>query len=193
MTSENPTLRLVLLRHGESTWNELGLIQGHNDEARLTERGRTQARNAAALLASENIDVIFSSDLARAYETAGIVADILGHHVQTTTALRERSLGDLERAPFAEMTPVFSGVEHGVVVDPLARPNAGESVEDFYRRVAGFLDELNEERSIKRALLVTHGGTIRIARAYFSHAPLSGLIWDQVENCSIWPFDLVRD
>src|ERR1700680_1413671 len=69
------TTRLLLVRHGESTWNADGRWQGQADPP-LTERGRLQASLAAQALGS--IDAIASSDLERAAETASIIAARLG-------------------------------------------------------------------------------------------------------------------
>src|ERR1700678_3874665 len=59
-----------LVRHGESTWNIAGLAQGHNDLAELTERGLTQASDAAWEFRDQPIRAIYASDLRRALQTA---------------------------------------------------------------------------------------------------------------------------
>jgi probable phosphoglycerate mutase len=60
---------LLLARHSETEWNREGRWQGHADVA-LNDRGREQARALAQQLLDEPIDVIYSSDLARAHQTA---------------------------------------------------------------------------------------------------------------------------
>ena len=57
--------QLWLVRHGESTWNVLGLAQGHDDQARLTRRGIQQARSVASELAGHPIGTLYASDLDR--------------------------------------------------------------------------------------------------------------------------------
>ena len=69
--------RILLVRHGETDWNATGRIQGHSDTP-LNAAGRLQARRAAQRLAREPIRALYSSDLARAFETATIIGAPLG-------------------------------------------------------------------------------------------------------------------
>lgn len=93
-TGTSPALWLV--RHGESTWNTLGLAQGHRDDAELTERGIAQAGAAAEQFRSLQVTAIFASDLRRALQTAKVFGHVLGLAVVRDARLRERSLGVLE-------------------------------------------------------------------------------------------------
>jgi broad specificity phosphatase PhoE len=177
---------LVLVRHGESNWNELKLVQGQNNEATLNDRGREQAREAALRLRNQDFDAIMSSDLARTLETAQIIAPEIELTIMTTSALRERSFGDFEGRPLGEMTPSLSGIENHVVVDDKAHPKNGESLLELWLRVGSFVESLREQRRDQRLLLVTHGGTIHALRAYCAgEAPLHHY-WYRVENCSVW-------
>jgi len=65
--------RVVLVRHGESTWNAIGRIQGSSDFAVLTTKGETQAETSRQMLLSDNFDGCFYSPLARAKRTAEII------------------------------------------------------------------------------------------------------------------------
>jgi broad specificity phosphatase PhoE len=67
------TKSVVFVRHGQSTWNEKGIIQGSSDESVLTELGETQARRSFELLKSENFDFCLRSPLQRAYRTAEVI------------------------------------------------------------------------------------------------------------------------
>jgi broad specificity phosphatase PhoE len=69
--------RLLLVRHGETDWNAEGRLQGQTDRP-LNDFGRRQARQLAEQLESEELEAIYSSDLARARETAKIVGERLG-------------------------------------------------------------------------------------------------------------------
>mgnify|MGYP002700668588 CR=1 FL=1 len=64
---------VVFVRHGQSTWNERGIIQGSSDESVLTELGETQARRSYELLRSEKFDHCLRSPLQRAYRTAEVI------------------------------------------------------------------------------------------------------------------------
>lgn len=117
---------LTLLRHGESNWNALHLVQGQNDEARLSARGVEQARVVAGEWDRHSFDAIVSSNLVRAFETSQIIADALGIEVTTNALLRERSFGDFEGSPLSELPSSLSGFADGHVIDDGARP-PGES------------------------------------------------------------------
>ena len=131
-----------LVRHGESTWNALGLAQGHCDQARLTRHGQHQARAVAARLYRRPIGALYASDLRRALQTAAPLASVLGLPVSRDARLRERCLGILEGTDATAIHPTVSGLRAHRVVDADARPAGGESLRDFYRRVAEFADDL---------------------------------------------------
>jgi broad specificity phosphatase PhoE len=180
----------VLLRHGQSTWNHLHLIQGQNDEAVLTQKGKEQARLAAAELREHPFDVIISSDLTRTLETAQIVGEQLGLGVELAVGLRERDYGVLEGRPASEMTVAESGISGYRVVDDDASPLEGESLRELLQRAGNFMEELRSKRAGQRMLLVTHGGTIRALRAYCQGESMMNLEWDRVGNCSLWDVTL---
>jgi len=177
---------LVLVRHAESSWNELRLVQGQNDEARLTDRGRQQAAAVAQELQSLEFDLIVSSDLQRAVETAAIIGEVLGLVVETEPLLRERGFGVAEGGPVAQLTEQTVGVILGVVTDDGVRPEGGETLRDLRERAGRFI-ELRELRwPDKRLLVITHGGTIRALQSYSEGTPFLGSKWDRVANCSVW-------
>lgn len=183
---------LVLLRHGETTWNEGRLVQGHNDEATLTERGAHQALEAASSLAGTVFDVIVTSDLRRARDTAAIVGRGRNIEIVTTPALRERSYGIYEGGALDAVPVSLTGFVDDLVVDPDARPEGGESLNDLYQRVGTWLEQLRRDYDGARILVVTHGGTVRALRAYCAGTPFAQTAWYPVDNASVWTTD-VRD
>ena len=183
---------LVLIRHGQSTWNESRTVQGQQDDSVLTTAGRGQALRAASELRTYAFDAAISSDLRRTVETASIIGERLNLDVTTTTALRERSYGVYEGKLLASLPPHLAGFANGIVHDADARPEGGESLRDLYIRTAAFIGQLLAERPHRRLLLVTHGGVVRAARAYCAGITMNEVDWDAVDNCSIWPLDLTR-
>jgi 2,3-bisphosphoglycerate-dependent phosphoglycerate mutase len=175
-----------LLRHGESTWNVLGIIQGQSDQATLTSRGRIQAQQAAQRLAAHPIGAIFASDLLRTRETAAIVARSFGLSFSVAPALRERCFGELEGAPAEMLQPEVTGIIDDRVVDPHARPAGGESLGQLYARAAGFVDELIRHEHRGDVVVVAHGGSIRAIRAYCAGRPVGDMRWEPVANGSVW-------
>lgn len=181
---------ITLVRHGESTWNELGLIQGQNDLAQLTEVGRDQARAVGKSLKSLGFDRLITSDLARARQTAEIVGAELDLALTPDSLLRERCFGVLEGQPQEMLVPEWSGIVDGVLVNPDARPDGGESFRDVVTRVGVFIEATRDFAGSERLLVVTHGGTIRALRAYVEARSLEGLEMVAVANCSVWDLHL---
>jgi probable phosphoglycerate mutase len=179
-------LILTLVRHGESDWNAARRTQGQDDRARLSELGRAQAAQVAVTLVPSAYDLVVTSDLARARETAAIIADLLALPVEVEPLLRERSFGILEGGPLSQVTGDLSGIVDGVVVDPDARPSEGESFRDVAARAARFLESAATRWPSGRLLVVTHGGMIRALRAHCEGLALRGLAWDPVSNCGVW-------
>ena len=183
-----------LVRHGESTWNAAGLAQGHRDEARLTERGVHQAWAVVGQLCDRPIGALYVSDLHRALATAAPLASVLGLAVARDGRLRERCLGDLEGAATAAVTPAVSGISANRVVDPDARPPGGESLREFYLRVAGFAADLEEQRlpglprtqgEAAEIVIVAHGGTLRMLNACLRGVPVEQMAWEPLGNACI--------
>lgn len=177
---------LVLVRHGQSTWNELRLVQGQNDEARLTAKGRDQALRAANELRGERLDRIVSSDLTRTRETAQIIADVLGLEIDLDADVRERSYGVAEGGSLDAITPEMVGVKDGVIVDEEASVEGGESLRELRERAGRFVRTSGERWPGERLLVVTHGGTIRALRSYCAGTPMQDSEWYAVGNCTIW-------
>jgi len=198
VASHNGTDQVLwLVRHGESSWNARGLAQGHDDQARLTSRGLRQARAVAIQLRARPIRALYSSDLRRALQTAAPLASALGLTVARDARLRERCLGVAEGTAAASISPAVSGISDGRVADPDARPAGGESLRDFYRRVAEFTDELTALRTTGGAdpaadpgwagdvAVVAHGGTLRMMSAYRRGVPVEQMTWEPLANACI--------
>ena len=178
-----------LVRHGESTWNAAGLAQGHCDQARLTRRGVRQAWDVAGRLGGRPVGALYVSDLHRALATAAPLASVLGLAMARDTRLRERCLGDLEGTAIAAVTPALSGISENRVVDPDARPPGGESLREFYRRVAGFVRDLAGVRGDLAGrgeiVVVAHGGTLRMLTACLGGVPVGQMGWEPLGNAAI--------
>ncbi len=168
----------ILIRHGQTAENIAGRLQGHLD-SELDNTGIRQAHAAAERLAGEHFDVIYSSDLKRAFETAGIIAARHELEAIPLKELREWHLGELEGRFTSELWQEYPQImdcflhEHEDEAVP-----GGESFARFNCRVADLLDKLAEKHAGQRVVLVTHGG---VMRAVFRH------IAGQVGNNCILP------
>ena len=154
---------LLLARHGETDWNGERRWQGHSDQP-LNDTGRGQAAELAASLAGTPISAIYSSDLARARETAEIVAERLGLAVVVDAGLREVDVGS------------WSGVTHDEIRQRYPEEFArwqeggqgwegGESYDEMGERAVATLLRLADRHAGETILVVAHGGTIRACRA----------------------------
>jgi probable phosphoglycerate mutase len=154
---------ILLARHGETDWNSERRWQGHADRP-LNDVGREQARELAETLADSAIDVVYSSDLARAHETALIVADRLGLRVGVDPGLREVDVGDWSGRLLTEIEEVdpagFQRWRQGHKAW-----NGGESYEEMGERVVAAVLRLAARHPGQTVLVVTHGGSIRACRA----------------------------
>ena len=149
----------MLWRHGRTEWNDSRRFQGQIDVA-LDDIGRVQALRAAEQLSSLNPQLIVSSDLMRAAETAEALAEQTGLRVRPTPALRETHGGQWE-GQFADdlkADPLYTQWLAGEDV-----PAGGaETRSDVGKRSIGVVDEVVGELEAGRvAVVVSHGGTIR--------------------------------
>ena len=174
------------MRHGESTWNASGLVQGQADGPVLTAKGRREAARVTEQLGGMDITAVYSSDLERARETAAIVAGALHVPLHLDPRVRERCFGDAQGQPLTALHPVLSGIDGPRVVDVEARPPAGESLRELYERVRDFVDAMEARVSQGDVLVVAHGGAIRVAEAYCDGVAVEDMAWGPVANASVW-------
>jgi probable phosphoglycerate mutase len=153
--------RLVLVRHGETDWNRRRIVQGHADVP-LNENGKTQARAVARRLAGEKLDVLYTSDLSRARETADEIGAACGLAVRPDARLREIDVGawsGLSRKEIRKRHPeTVAALERGE--DPLR--GDGESLVDLRARVVAAYDDLAAAHPGETVAVVGHGGSLKV-------------------------------
>ncbi|TSC74519.1 MAG: Valine--tRNA ligase, partial [Parcubacteria group bacterium Gr01-1014_33] len=151
----NPAIKgnWFFVRHGETDWNIEKRMQGHAPTS-LNERGREQAHDAVAQFKSKNIDLVISSDLPRAKETAEIIGRELGVEVIFDARLRERNYGQLEGMTAQELER--QGFQHKLK-QPDFKPQSGESLEELERRVYEAITHHKDRHSHKNIVIVSHG------------------------------------
>ena len=153
---------LLLVRHGETDWNRDGRWQGHADTP-LNERGREQARSLAAQLeGGESIAAVYASDLARARETAEIVAAPLGLEVEIDPRLREIDFGSWEGLTTPEIEQRFpEEVARWRSNDGSQAFAGGETYAEMGERVVRALSDIAAAHPSQTVLVILHGGPIR--------------------------------
>jgi probable phosphoglycerate mutase len=145
---------ILLVRHGETDWNLERRVQGHSDQP-LNATGRAQAQALADELADEPIDAVYSSDLARAHETARLVAATHGLPVVVLPELREKDFGTWEGLTDDEVRVRFPDASPG------GRWGDGETYEQMSSRVVAALQRIASQHPDGRVLVVAHGGPVR--------------------------------
>jgi 2,3-bisphosphoglycerate-dependent phosphoglycerate mutase len=179
--SATPSRRLWLVRHGESTWNATGLVQGHLDPG-LTSAGREEAARCASLLAAERRPgALYSSDLRRALETASVIGEALRTPIEVDPALRERSLGDAEGGSSRDLGRDRSGITGGRVVDADAAPIGGESLRQLYERAARCAQRILSLHA-GDVVVVCHGGVVRVLLAWLDGVGPDDMRWPEIDN-----------
>jgi len=152
--------RFIVVRHGETHWNLAARVQGHLD-SELTPAGIAQADAIAQRLADEPFDVLVSSDLGRAHETARRIALRTGHAIRLDARFRERHFGAGAGLTYAEIDRAYpSAFTRTHEIDPDYAIPGGESRRAFQERVAEAFAALAAEEPGKRITVVSHGGVL---------------------------------
>jgi 2,3-bisphosphoglycerate-dependent phosphoglycerate mutase len=147
-------MELWLIRHGETLWNREQRAQGQLDVP-LSPLGLAQAEKLAARLQHLKFDVLISSDLSRAYQTAEIVASKLELPIRADVAWREIHMGVGQGLTYPELFL-------NRTVRPMTEPwEGGESKRDVMNRVTIALEKLFVEFAGSRVAVFSHGGAIR--------------------------------
>ncbi|MBX5465090.1 MAG: histidine phosphatase family protein [Clostridia bacterium] len=189
-----PRRRLLLVRHGETLFNQSGRYQGHTDIP-LSEEGRRQAEALAGRLAPLTLAAVWSSDLSRARETAERLARPHGLEVRVDPDLREMSFGAWEGLTRAEIEERY-GEDWRLYVEDATRhpPTGGETLAQLEQRSVGALRralrQLEEEGRRGALLLVSHGGTIKVITSFLMGWNLQQRYRLVLENTSLTLLDL---
>ena len=152
--------RLCIVRHGETAWNAEHRVQGQLDVP-LNAIGQAQAEAASRILAREKFDVIYSSDLSRARQTAQPTASLLSMQVLLDKDLRERHYGIFERLTYAEVKVRFpEDYARFEAREPEYDFRTGESLKDFSARSIAVVSRIAKAHEGQSILVFTHGGIL---------------------------------
>ncbi len=154
--------KIFLVRHGESLGNAARRILGHTD-LDLSELGYAQAESTAKALANEKIDVVYSSDLMRAMNTAAPHARIRGLTVVPDRNLREMYVGEWEGKSVSDVKE-----QYGTMYDEQWRGGfgtfvfpGGEGTQEAAERFYGAMKDIADKNSGKAVLVAAHAAVIR--------------------------------
>jgi probable phosphoglycerate mutase len=187
---------VLLIRHGQSKGNAERRFGGHTATP-LSGRGRRQAEATARTLKSESLTAIYSSDLARAMETAQPLSNLTRLPINGTSAFRERSVGVMEGLTFED-----AAQRHPEQYAALLRRDfehvlsGGESYRQLLDRARQKLDEIIAEHRGGKIAVFSHTGTICILALHLMGAldsPELKPVWISSANCGITRFELRED
>ena len=176
-------MKIYLVRHGETDWNQAGLLQGQTDIA-LNDQGLEQAREAAERLKEVPFEIAFCSPLIRAKRTA---ETIIGDRKITLIAderLRELNFGpwegvDIRTIKDADSQPFTNPVSY-------VPPEGAESFAQLYKRSGEFVDQvlLPLEGTYETVLVVAHGGVNRSILNPVLNIPVDDFWRMHMGNCA---------
>lgn len=189
------TTQFWLIRHGETQWNADKRLQGWMDIP-LNSIGIKQAQRLAEHLRSASfdapIDLVLSSDLARAAETARIAAVHLGFPVQVCAQLRERGFGIYEGQDWVALDGLKGA--HGLDFrDPDQLIEQGETLNAFQGRISAAFEDLAQRYKGRNILVFSHGGVIDIVWRKVSKTSIQAPRLDLILNTSINHFSIDED
>jgi 2,3-bisphosphoglycerate-dependent phosphoglycerate mutase len=176
---------LLLVRHGQSTWNHERRIQGQLDPP-LSDEGRRQAARLGRRLAGRRFAGFYSSDLKRAAETARLAGGLLGIDPTPMAELREIYLGQWEGLRTEDLAARFPEAWASWTEEPnWDLVPGGEGSAAFEARVGLALDQLFDRHPQGDVLVVTHGGVIQIALHHVVGRPGRGIFPFRIQNASL--------
>lgn len=172
---------MLLLRHGQSVWNEVRRWQGTAD-IELSDLGRQQAQSAAEVLVQSDITFagVWASGLARAAETASIIASQL----QISPVVEDLRLREAHAGEWEGMTPDEIEAKYPKWLEQFRRPKSFEPRDDVAARGRAALTSIvKASGSGSTCLVVAHGGLIRAVAELEAdmHVPNLGGVWLSVK------------
>ena len=183
---------ILLARHGETEWNAIRRVQGWTDIP-LSEKGLAQAEALAERLSRVPLAAVYSSDLARAAQTAAPTAARLGLTVQTVPELREKGFGEWEGLTQADLERDYAELWHRyhVLRDLDALVPGGETWPQVQERLFAALGHILAAHPgpDEAVLLVGHGGSGRMVILEALQAPLPTLLRLHLDNASLSRLD----
>ncbi len=173
-------MKLLVVRHGRTDWNDQGKIQGCAD-IELNQTGINQAKETAKKLQNEKIDLIIASPLIRTKQTAQIINEGRNIDIIYDERVRERDFGEFEGLKRDE----FDYFGYWTYSKNYKYEKA-ENIQDFFKRIFGFLDDIKEKYKDKTVLLVSHAGVSTAIKYYFEELPKENeMTSGRLNNCEV--------
>lgn len=184
--------KIIMVRHGFSIANETKRFAGHWD-IDLTELGKKQAKMAGEYFKNHPVDVIYSSDLLRAYHTATPIGEALGLPIRKDEGLREIRAGEWERISFDDMAIRYPK-EATVWVEDIGRSGCpgGETVKELSARVVATVRRIAEQHDGQTVCITTHATPIRAVTTEAAGIPveeMKNIPWAANASLNIFEYE----
>lgn len=177
-------MKLYVVRHGQTDQNVLGLVQG-DTESDLTEKGREEAKALQELVESLNVDVVVSSPLRRALDTAKLITNDK-KEIIVDDRLIERDFGLSEGKPVdEELTVKYWNFKLNTDI------NQVEKVQDLMFRITEFIEDMRNKYEDKKVLVVAHSAILRAIHYAINGIPEDGdLLKIEIPNLRIIEYEI---
>lgn len=167
-------ITVILVRHGETDWNQVRRIQGGNSDTQLNKRGKQQAESVASRLKQEAIQAIYSSPLQRALNTAQAIARHHQVEVKIDPALKEIDAGELEGTTIGD---IGKRLDELLVSEaegkPIFKTYGGESLAEVQQRLWSIIQHLVSQHRDGVIVVVSHYFAILTIICSVLNLPLS--------------------
>lgn len=176
--------KIYYVRHGESQANLDGLVAGSEHEAPLTDRGKSQAKQAGQGLRDKNIELIVTSPMERTRDTATIIAKEIGYNPKEIVV--QKLFTELGNGPYSGQ-PYALRDKHVAEGKMLPGMETSEALHKRIKMAIGWLKDLPQERIV----VVSHGGTGRMVRAIIEDFPPEDFLKvERMGNTATYEFEL---
>jgi len=179
---------LFLVRHGETDWNRSGQIMGEQPVP-MNENGEAQVKRLATFLQSRSIHALYSSPVARALQTAEILASALQVPVTADRGLTEINVGEWEGQYWKHLTDEFARQQFYTRPEE-ARPPGGETLSEVQTRAVAAVERARTREGADRLLFVSHADVVRTILAHYLRLDLKTVRQLRIDHASLTALEI---
>jgi broad specificity phosphatase PhoE len=179
---------ILLVRHGETDWNRSGQIMGEQPVP-LNQNGEAQVKRLASFLKSRSIRALYSSPVARAIQTAEILASVLQVPLTADRGLTEIKVGEWEGRYWKDLTDEFARQQFYASPEE-ARPPGGETLSEVQIRAVAAVERARARAEADRLLIVSHADVVRAILAHYLKFDLKTVRQMRIDHASLTALEL---
>ena len=179
---------ILLVRHGETDWNRSGQIMGEQPVP-LNQNGEAQVKRLASFLMSRSIRALYSSPVARAIQTAEILASLLQVPLTADRGLTEIKVGEWEGRYWKDLTDEFARQQFYASPEE-ARPPGGETLSEVQIRAVAAVERARARAEADRLLFVSHADVVRAILAHYLTFDLKTVRQMRIDHGSLTAIEL---